>query len=129
MGFHKRFINKEGILNNIDNLNNYFNSDALIFDSWSSNFYNDIDEEERNLRNKMIEENKFLTGCPDQWTHYNELESLAETLISLKTNPTWLDIHFTKQKLELQFSNEISGLFEEQVNSCIDKIIEHYEHQ
>lgn len=128
MGFHKRFINKEGILNNIDNLSNYFDSDALIFDSWSSKFYDDIDEGERKLRNKMIEENQFLTGCPDQWRHYNELESLAETLISLKTNPTWLDIHFTKQKLGLQFSNEVSGLFEEQVKSCIDKIIEYYEH-
>lgn len=127
MGFHKRFITKEGILQNINNLEDYFNSDALIFDSWSSKFNADIDPKERKLRNKMIENQEFLTGCPDQWRHYNELESLAETLISLKTNPTWLDIHFTKQKLGLQFSDEISGMFEQQVNSCIEKIINYYE--
>jgi hypothetical protein len=129
MGFHKRFITKEGILNNIQNLETYFDSDALIFDSWSSKFYEDIDPEERQIRKEIIEDNAFLGGCPDQHRNYYHLDSLAETLISLKTNPNWLDIHFTKQKLGLQFSNEISGVFEDQVKSCIDKIIEYYEHQ
>lgn len=42
MGFNKRFITKEKILNNLSDLNMLFKSDALILDSWSSNFHREI---------------------------------------------------------------------------------------
>jgi hypothetical protein len=127
MGFHKRFITKDGVLKNLNDIDTYLSADALIMDSWSSNFVSDLDTDERVLRNTIKEELNFLSGCPDTHRHYNRLESLSETLLSLKSDPTWLDIHFTKQKLGLQFSNEISGMFEEQVKTCIDKIISYYE--
>lgn len=46
MGFNKRYITKEKILNNLSSLNMLFKSDALILDTWSSNFHKEI-----NLKN------------------------------------------------------------------------------
>ena len=46
MGFHKRFITKYHILENIDRIEEFLDADALILDSWSSNFVNDLNKEE-----------------------------------------------------------------------------------
>jgi hypothetical protein len=127
MGFHKRYINKVCILENIFELDRLFKADALIMDMWSTRFTNDLNREERNLREKIKEDQKLLSGCPDKHPDYNKLNSLSEALIGLMTNPTWLDIHFTKTKLGLQFSFEDGGIFEVQKNKCIKAIIEHYE--
>ena len=42
MGFHKRYIKKEMILENVDNIpyvTRLVKADALIIDSWSDKFY------------------------------------------------------------------------------------------
>jgi len=129
MGFHKRYINKVCILENICELDRLFKADALIMDMWSTRFTQDLDEEERKIRQKIKEDQKLLSGCPDKHPDYHKLNSLSENLIDLMTNPTWLDIHFTKTKLGLQFPFEDGGLFEVQKNKCIKAIIEHYESQ
>lgn len=45
MGFNKRFITKEKILNNLSDLKTLFKSDALILDTWSSKFHREINIE------------------------------------------------------------------------------------
>ena len=126
MSFSKRYITKETILLHISDLDRLFKSDALIMDMWSRKFSNDLNRDERKLRENIKEEQKFLSGCPDKHPQYSELKSLSETLIGLLTNPTWLDIHFTKTKLGLQFPFELGGDFETQKNKCIESIIEYY---
>lgn len=126
MGFNKRFITQYSILENISNLDRLFKADALIMDMWSTRFTNDLNQEEREIREKIKEDQRILSGCPDKHPDYDKLKSLSETLISLKTDPTWLDIHFTKTKLGLQFPFEDGGLFEVQKNKCIKAIIDYY---
>lgn len=127
MGFHKRYITKDTILTHINDLDTLFKADALIMDNWSKKFSDDLNKEERLLREKIKEDQKFLSGCPDKHPDYPKLNSLSEALIGLMTNPTWLDIHFTKTKLGLQFPFEDGGLFEVQKNKCIKSIITYYD--
>ena len=128
MGFHKRYVKKENILDSISDLDTLLSSEILIMDSWSNQFTNDLDPSERKLREKIKEDQKYSSsGCTDKHPDYPKLKSLSETLIGLMTNPTWLDIHFTKTKLNLQFPLEDSGQFEIQKNKCIASIIEYYD--
>lgn len=127
MGFHKRFITKYHVLENINRIDEFLDADALIMDTWSSNFVRDLNKDERILREKMKSELNFLSGCPSSHAKYHELESLSETLISLFLSPTWLDIHFTKSMLNLQTPLELSGKFDEQVELCKSEIIKHFE--
>lgn len=124
MGFYKRFISQQGIIDNISNLDSYFDNDALIFDSWSSKFYEDINKDERIIRDNIKKDIKLSYGCPSSHKDYDKLDSLSETLISLKNDPSWLDVHFTKVKLGLQFN--ITGEFDEQVEKCVNEIIRYY---
>ena len=127
MGFHKRYISKETIISHITDLDTLFKADALIMDMWATKFTNDLNREERQLREKIKEDQKFLSGCPDKHPDYDKLDSLSEALVGLMTNPTWLDIHFTKTKLGLQFPFEDGGLFEVQRDKCIKAIIDYYD--
>ena len=127
MGFHKRFITKYHILENIDRIEEFLDADALILDSWSSNFVNDLNKEEEVLRETIKSELKLSSGCPSSHPKYHELDSLSETLISLNLDPTWLDVHFTKSKLNIQTALELSGKFEEQVELCKSEIIKYYD--
>ena len=127
MGFHKRYISKETIISHITDLDTLFKADALIMDNWSTRFTNDLNREERQLREKIKEDQKFLSGCPDKHPDYHKLNSLSEALVGLMTNPTWLDIHFTRTKLGLQFPFEDGGLFEVQKDKCIKAIIDYYD--
>jgi hypothetical protein len=127
MGFHKRYLNKEIILSNLDNIDRLLKADALIMDMWSNKFVNDLNQEERLLREKIKEDQKFLSGCPDKHEDYSKLNSLSEALIGLMTNPTWLDIHFTKTRLCLEFPFNFGGNFEIQKEKCIQEIIKYYD--
>jgi len=127
MGFYKRWVTKEGILKNVDDIYSYLDSDALIFDDWSYRFVEDLNPEERKLRNKIKSELSLLSGCPDKHPDYNLIQSLSESLLSLMTNPDWLDIHFVKTKLGLKTSFDEGGDIEKQKNKCISAIIEYYE--
>jgi hypothetical protein len=128
MSFHKRYINKEILLENISNLDKLFKADALMMDDWMTKFYQDLDPVERQLRIKMNQELTFWSGCPDKHTDYPKLKSLAETLISLKNNPSWLDIHFTQDKLG-RFKLDIDefGVFDVLKEKSIKAIIDYYD--
>lgn len=128
MGFHKRNITKEIILSNINNIDFLLSSDASVLDDWSSKFIKDIDAKERIIREEIKKELMYSSGCPDRYENYKILKSLSETLISLMTNPSWLDIHFTQDKLG-RFTDlklEEMGVFEILKQKSIDRIIEHF---
>jgi len=123
MGFNKKFITINSLLENIQNLEGYFGSaDAFVFDDFSFKFYTELDSNEREIRKTIKSELK--TGCPDSHPKYSELHSLSENLISLYKDPSWLEIHFTKDKLNC--SLEICGDFEEQKKLSINKIIDYF---
>lgn len=127
MSFNKRRITKDGIIHNIGNIEKYLNADAIFLDKWSSSFINDLNTEERAIRIKIKEDQRFLSGCPDTHSDYNKLNSLAESLIGLLTDPNWLDIHFVNKKLSLPLDIKNSGIFETQKEICINAIIDYYE--
>ena len=127
MAFHKRYINKDILLDNISTLDKLFKADALHMDSWVTKFYKDLDPIERQLRDKIKIDIICWSGCPDKHPDYSKLKSIAETLVALKTNPGWLDIHFTQDKLG-RFDLEIDefGVFDILVEKSIEKIINYY---
>jgi hypothetical protein len=127
MGFHKRFITKYSVLENISDLDNLFDADALIMDDWSGKFSNDLNHEERKLREKIKEDQKYSSGCPDKHPDYPQLNSLSEALIGLMTNPTWLDIHFVQDKLgRFQLEIDEFGDFEKLKTKSIEAIVNHF---
>lgn len=127
MGFYKRWVTKEGLISNIDDVDSYLSSDALIFDDWSHNFYVDLDPSERLIRERIKSDIKIKSGCPDKHENYKDLKSLSESFISLMNDPSWLDIHFVKTKLNIITSLDETGDFEKQKRRCLDAIIDYYE--
>jgi len=127
MGFNKRYITKETILLNISDLDRLFKADALIMDNWSRKFSDDLNREERQLREKIKEDQKYSSGCPDKHPDYPQLNSLSEALIGLMTNPTWLDIHFVQDKLgRFQLEIDEFGDFEKLKTKSIEAIVNHF---
>jgi len=123
MGFHKRTIHKENILENIDNLDVLFHADALIMDDWSSKFKNDMSKKDRKLIDDIYEKNQFLSYHTDD---YKQLSSLSECLISLMTEPRWAPLLYTLERLEVDIKEEERGRFHKLKAKAIDAIIKYY---
>lgn len=140
MGSNKRNITKDIIiyyLNNKDinplvrdiKINQLFEADALIFDKWSKNFYNDLNPKEREIREKLVEKYRFSSGydfITDE--DYKSLKSLSESLISLLgTNPLWEDIFMVSNVLNINYHSDESGKFELMKEKCVKSIIRHFD--
>jgi len=130
MGFHKRFITKDLILSqksfeDIERLfNTGFKADAVIFDTWSSNFFQRFDEkylEYQDKRNLINEEHKFQSSWPDVSDlngHY-----LSNILINLKLDPNWVDVQLCIESFRpIDIPQSISGKFDLMCNFCIQLI-------
>ena len=128
MGFNKKYISKNILLENTSNIDKLLKADALVMDMWTTKFVQDLDPKERQLRNKIKEEQKYSSGCPDKHSDYSKLKSLSETFLSLKNDPSWLDIHFTQEKLG-RFDLEIDefGVLDKVKEKAIKEIIKYYE--
>lgn len=126
MSFHKRYITKDLILSNINDLDRLFNADAFIMDMWSSRFCDDLRPEERIIR-KDIEEKIKYNSVINYKTEpiFNDLYSMSECLISLFNRPTWWDIFKVSDKLGLIHDN--AGDFEKLRELAIERIIEYYD--
>lgn len=126
MGFHKRFITKDLILSQRDfeSIDSLLDADALIFDTWSSNFFKRFDENYKvyqEKRDTYIEENKFSSSylSTDGFDKYY----LSNVLINLKTNPNWLDIHLCIESFRpIEIPQSISGKFDLLCKFCIQLI-------
>ena len=135
MSFNKRFIKKDIILSNINNLkyiSNLVKADALIIDNWSDKFYKNFDFEFKKyneIRSLIISENKFDSNHREMLSdeNFNKLKKLSNILINLKTNPDWIDIHLANSIIEDTIPDDISGKFELLVDYFIDKINFKYE--
>jgi hypothetical protein len=126
MGFHKRFISKELVLsqNNFEDIESLLKADALIFDTWSSNFFKRFDEnyiEYQKKRQELIEKNKFASV----FSNTNDFDKyhISNVLINLKTNPSWLDIHICIESFRpIEIPQTISGKFDLLCKFCIQLI-------
>lgn len=126
MSFHKRYITKELILSNINDLDRIFSADAFIMDMWSSRFCEDLNKDERLLRNSIKKRLKFSSSlCPQCEPEFKQLSSMAECLISLMTHPNWLDVILVQERIGL--SLKIEGNFEIAYKDAIERIIDHYD--
>jgi len=126
MGFNKRFISKDLVLSQkkFEDIERLFNADALIFDNWSSNFFQRFDEkykEYQDKRNKINEDHKFKSSWPDVSTldgYY-----LSNILINLKLDPNWIDIQLCIENFRpIDIPQSISGKFDLMCNFCIQLI-------
>lgn len=131
MGFHKRWITKDLILsqNSFDDIIKLFNADALIFDTWSSNFFKFFDENYelyQEKRNTYLEENRFSSAPPV--TDGFDNQYISNILINLKTNPSWLDIALCIERFRpIDIPQDISGKFDLLCNFCIFLIEKEFE--
>lgn len=126
MSFNKRYITKDTILSNIDNLDRLFNADALIMDMWSTRFYDDLDKREKEIRKSVCERYKFSSSLDYKSDpEFKELHSMSECLISLMTDPSWLDVILVHERLGLVTDG--SGSFADGVRKCIQRIVDHYD--
>jgi len=99
MGFTKRYINKDMILRNVDNLryvSRLVRADGLIMDIWSKNFFDNFDFKYESY-NKNREE-AIKTNSSDL-EKLEKLKKLSNILMNLKTNPTWLDINLVSEMI------------------------------
>jgi hypothetical protein len=135
MGFNKRYIKKELILNNLNNLDyisNLVNADALMIDDWSDKFYKNFNfnfKEYNKIRNKIINDNIISSNHREMLSTdgFSKLKSLSNIYVNLKTNPNWLDIHLANSILEESIPDDISGKFDLLVDYFINKINLRYE--
>jgi len=127
MGFHQRFITKESIIDNISEIDEYLEPSSMIFDNWSSNFQSEINPDERPLRESIKRKMEFSGGKAYQHYGYEKLTSLSECLISLMTEPSWLDVQFVKDKLGFELTLEEQGRFDILVKKSIDAIINYFD--
>jgi hypothetical protein len=140
MGFNKRYISKENILLRLNSesltsllrevrIDQLFKADALILDHWSSNFYNDLNPKEREIRKNLYDRYKFSSSYDfirDE--DYENLNSLAESLISLcGETPMWIDIFMTANKLNIKFTEEETGRFSIMKDKCIESIVSYFD--
>lgn len=140
MGFNKKNIDKNYILNYLKKnkkdvnsalrnivIESIFKSEILVMDQWSSNFYNDLNPNERLEREKIIsnQDANFVSFFSD--SELDSFSSLSETLISLIINPLWMDIHLTTNRFNIKVTTEESGKFQILRNKCIDSIINHFD--
>lgn len=125
---NKRFINKDNLKLNYDYIAKFKLSDILIYDDkWCSNFFNNFNwniEYYQNLRNNIIEKYNFNSNLSlienDKQTL--ELESLANILVNLENNPTWLDIILTNRILKKEINETNQGNFNKLVLLCKENI-------
>jgi hypothetical protein len=130
MGFNKRKISKEMIINNVNNLSyieKLVNADALMIDNWSDNFYKKFNfkwEKYKELKLELINETRLYSDISQVLEHRNfeKMKFISNIFIELKTNPNWVDIHLINSILEEKIPDEISGNFDLLVNYFINKI-------
>jgi hypothetical protein len=134
MGFNKRFVKKEMIINNINNLNyisNLVNADALLIDDWSDNFYKNFDfnyKTYNDLRKNIISNTEIYSDNKRILEHndFIKIKKLSNVYLNLKTNPDWVDIQLVNSILEEIIPDDISGKFDLLVNFFIKKIDNKY---
>lgn len=126
MSASKRYVTKETILSNLDNVDSVLSGDCLIFDRWSFKFFEDLNKDERKLR-KEYSGNLIKQIISDLKEDSKNFKSLSETLISLHNNPMWIDIEIVSEKLGLDIEYDDSGRLFKIAKIASNRIIEHFD--
>lgn len=137
MGFNKRYLDKEKIMETIKSkgsIQKLTNVDALICDYWSGRFMEHYDfKNYQKLRDKLCNDTKFSSNHQTTYDHENfpkilnikNLSNILENLVS--NNDSWIEVILTFQLLgNDDVPKSASGLFDQLKKICIDKIINHY---
>ena len=136
MGFNKRYVKKDNILNSLNNeyMSSYGKADALISDMWSSNFFKnykwDYNKYEA-IRNTILENTKFSSNLSDieNDSSFNKLKHLSNVLINLENNPTWIEVLLTSKILNIEVKEEDKGQFDKLVQICKESIKNKFENE
>lgn len=107
MSFTKKFIKRDNILNNINDISKIkkmVNADSLILDKWSNNFFENFD-----FNWKKYNQNREILNK-------NDLYKLSNVYLNLKTNPILLDIELTSSILEVSINGDLNEMIIESIN-------------
>jgi hypothetical protein len=133
MGFEKRFITRDSIISkkDIDSIFQLLEADSIIYDNWSSNFFENIDKNWLNYqikRDSIIEENKLSSYIPD----VSDIKDTPLSLIyfNLFNNPNWVDIELCLSNFRpIDIPVNIQGKFEDLCKFCISLIENRYNNE
>ncbi len=134
MSFNKRYVTKEIILYTIKNgesLSRLVNADALIMDSWSSNFFDtySFKKSYNQNRKKLESEVIFSSNLSDTYSHpsFDRLEYLSNIYENLIREDSWTEILLTFKMLGNEgITDEMVGKFYELKKLCIKKLENHF---
>lgn len=135
MGFHKRIIHRDIIESNIKKLDfiiNLTNADALVMDSWSSSFFDNLNfkwDDYQKKRQEIINETELHSNLSiiKQHKSFKSLKSISNIYFNLVNKPSWVDVLLLTSVLEIDIPNSKSGKFDELVNLCIKEINSKYD--
>lgn len=128
MGFNKRFLSKETILNNLSNIDSLLKTDGLVLDMWSHYFVKDLDAKQRPLRQELIEDIQFdSSGDYQNHKNFYLLSSISEAIINLSTNPSWVDIHIVWVKTDFKIEESEKGKFDLLTKKALNSAISYYD--
>lgn len=135
MGFNKRSIDKNMILDNIYNIQyitKLTKADGLIMDQWSKNFFDNLNFniDYYSVHRELIESDTIFDSSLNSIHNHpdlDKLKSLSNILINLNNSPSWIDVVLTFEILgSSDMDKEIRGRFQPMVEYCISKIIDYY---
>jgi hypothetical protein len=126
----KRYITKQMILQNLDNLDyvkELYNSKSLMQDYWSLKFYENFNKKFRRynqLRNKLLKdvgENSTKSQATSNY-YFKGLKYISNIYVNLLKDCKWVDIYLTIEVLELNIPNEVKKNLEESKDFCLTEI-------
>jgi hypothetical protein len=134
MSFNKRYVSKDSVITQLkmgSSLSKLLNTDALIMDDWSSNFFKNYknDRKYQSDRKKILDDTVFQSYHSAILEHSNflRLKNLPNILENLYLDPNWVDILLAFNILGGDDITLLSiGKFEELRSICINKIENHF---
>jgi hypothetical protein len=128
MGFNKRYVDRESILNNISRIDSFLDTDSIIcMDLWSSQFISGLNKLERSDMEKLREKYQFHSGSYDDDSIFRSMKSVSENLRFLMISPDWADIQLSIRLLGIQVDKSEYGNFDDLLEKCIGKAIEYFD--
>ena len=138
MGFNKKYINKDKImeaikLNSLSKLTD--DSDALIMDSWASKFFDnyDFNSSYKNYRDKLDDDTKYSSVHHVIYNHENfgKLKKLSNILENLIREESWIDVLLAFDLMVdlgiiYEVTDDMKGKYRKLRELCINKIVNHY---
>lgn len=137
MGFNKRYITKEKIINAIkeNSVDKLFKADQLIMDSWSERFHDNYDfgENYKNNRKKLNDNTRFSSFHDAIYNHENfpKLKKLSNILENLIREESWIDVLLAFDIMVdlgiiYEITEDMRGKYSQLRELCINKITNYY---